>query len=587
MEINLQKTEANEKEILEMILQFLYENRFIDSAKLLESKANIIYDQNEIQQLKCLLKNHQFDESVKFLESSNFENFQKAEVLKILKSRKFIELVKSNKRKEALEYLRVEIAPILMDFKLLNKYTVVLFDKQDEQVEKHFRQNFNEIYNDDLLSRKVQSLLCLSLDSSGNRILPNSRIETLLNTYQEISDSMYVDDETTDKDNPMRNSSLKTHEYLFSSLRKFQNFTIEKHEDEVWHLELSNDIKHLATCSRNGMIGIFRLNIEVNHLTMKLECISYFLAHKKYLTSIQWSKNNKLLLSSSADKSIKLWEPFEGKCLKTFLLHSDIVSSVKWLNDEVFVSGGIDKKMIICTITNRVQCSELFSRIRKVLVSDALNCLVIIPASMNDIIFFDFKNYREIHRLNELDPIISSNLSLNDEGRYLITNISKVNANINLYDLTNFTLINKYYGHTQEQFCIECSFAGKNDEFIVCGSEDASIYIWHRSNSIPISVIKGHTGSVNNCILSFNLNRPIMFSVSDDFTLRLWTSQNIKITYEDLTAVKSSKKVSDVFKNHKENNFINELSSNLIENQQSQSSDESDRGEENESEISN
>jgi hypothetical protein len=78
-----------------------------------------------------------------------------------------------------------------------------------------------------------------------------------------------------------------------------------------------------------------------------------------------------------------------------------------------------------------------------------------------------------------------------------------------------------------------------------------------------------------------------MFSVSDDFTLRLWTSQNIKITYEDLTAVKSSKKVSDVFKNHKENNFINELSSNLIENQQSQSSDESDRGEENESEISN
>ena len=576
MEINLQKTEANEKEILEMILQFFYENKYIESAKLLESKANIIYDQNEIQQLKYLLKNHQFDESVKFLESSNFENFQKAEVLKILKSRKFLELVKSNKRREALDYLRTEIAPLLMDMKALNKFSVVLFDKQDDQFEKHFRQNFNEIYNDELLITKVQSLLCLSLDSSGNRILPNSRLETLLNTYHEECDSMYVDDFGTSNQNTP----------LGCSLKNFKNFIIEKHEDEVWHLELSNNKKHLATCSRNGMIGIFRLDLGVNLSFIKVDCISYFLAHKKYLTQIQWSKNDKHLLTSSADKSIKLWDPLEGKCLKTFTLHSDIVTSVKWLNDEMFVSGGIDKKMVISTITNRVLCSEIFSRIRKVLVSDALNCLVIIPASMNDIIFFDYKNFKEIHRLTELDPIISSNISVNDDGRYLITNISKVNANINLYDLTNFSLVNKYYGHTQEQFCIECSFSGNNDEYIICGSEDASVYIWHRSNSIPLSVIKGHTGSVNNCLLSFHMGEPFIFSVSDDYTLRLWTHNHTEVLYEDLTAIKSNRKISDIYKLDIKNKF-NELNNDLVESENSQSSNQSNSGDGVDSEISN
>ena len=122
---------------------------------------------------------------------------------------------------------------------------------------------------------------------------------------------------------------------------------------------------------------------------------------------------------------------------------------------------------------------------------------------MNDIILYDHKNYREINTISELDPIISSNLSINDEGRFLITNISKVNASINLYDLRTCTMVNKFYGHTQEQYVIECSFAGDNDEFIICGSEDACIYIWHRSSSIAISVIRGHTGSINSCLLPF------------------------------------------------------------------------------------
>jgi len=195
MEINIPKTEKNEKEILEMILQFCYENKYFQTAKLLESKTNIIYDQNEIQELKYLLKEHQFEKSIQFLEKSNFENLQKTEVMKIIKSRKLIELIKNANFDLALEYIRKEICPLINNFHILNKFSSMLFINEKENLERYLRQNFSEIAIDETLIGKVQNLLCLSLDSNGNRILPNSRLETLLMKYYKIIESENIKDE--------------------------------------------------------------------------------------------------------------------------------------------------------------------------------------------------------------------------------------------------------------------------------------------------------------------------------------------------------------------------------------------------------
>lgn len=588
MEVKINKTEANEKEILEMILQFFYEHRYMESAKLLESKANIIYDQDEIQQLKFLLKNHKFDESLNFLENSNFENIQKAEVLKILKSRKFLELLKLDLKEDALNFLRKEITPLYATNQSnLHKFSVLLFSNNHETLEKLIKQYFNDINTDESLINKIQSMLCLSLDSNGNRILPNSRLENMLNNYAENQmdidcDGRFYENHIYFENCGIKNSKekIKLHKSLKSLFNFSINLIIEKHDDEVWQIELSLSTKYLCTCSKNGMIAIFSLELEIDDLTNKyslhIKCISYFQSHKKYVISLAWSKKENFILTSSADKTIKLWDPFLGKNIKTFQLHTDIVTSVKWLNEETFVSGGIDKKMVICTTGNRVLCSETFSRIRKVLYSESQNCLIIIPASMNDIVFFDHKNFTEIHRITELDPIISSNLSKKDDGRYLITNLSKVNASINLYDLNNFQLLNKYYGHTQEQYTVECSFAGNNDEFILCGSEDASIYIWSRNSSIPISVVKGHTGSVNNCKLISLLDEiPTLFSVSDDFTLRVWS--HLDIIYTDMTLQINTSVKKEIFSiTEVLNNFKEYDSDNSHESPRGMLSDESD-----------
>jgi hypothetical protein len=207
MEINISKTEKNEKEIFEMILQFCYENKYTQTAKLIESKTNIIYDQNEIQELKYLLKDHEYEKSIQFLERSNFENLQKTEVMKMIKSRKLIELIKNSNFELALEYIRKEICPLINNFQTLNKISSMLFIKEKDGLDRHLRQNFSEIAVDDTLIVKVQNLLCLSLDSNGNRILPNSRLENLLAKYYKIIESEKIKNEKLKEDDYERNEN--------------------------------------------------------------------------------------------------------------------------------------------------------------------------------------------------------------------------------------------------------------------------------------------------------------------------------------------------------------------------------------------
>lgn len=393
-------------------------------------------------------------------------------------------------------------------------------------------------------------------------------------------------------DSLSNNDSIITYENYYITKTNFtfdQLYSLEKIEDEIWHLEFSFTNTFLATCSRNGIISIFKLelnnnpnvnrdqsemlienetpqikngfnlkesnnnlinldnivmhqntkqkcNSENSLNSLKVICLNNFLAHKKSVTALSWSKNEKHLLTSSTNKQIFLWDPFQGQLIKKFLAHTDIVSSVKWITNDTFVSGSIDKRMRIEHIDKGLVCSETFSRIRKVLISEFYSCIIILPSSMNDIIFYDYKNFHEINRLTEADPIISGNISRKDEGRHLIVNLSKVNASINLYEISNLKLINKFYSHAQEQYSIECSFVGEFDEFIICGSEDANIYIWHISDSIPIRTIKGHTGTVNSCNLIKLLDKNIIFSTSDDHTVRIWGAKNINVEFADMSS---------------------------------------------------
>uniref|UniRef100_A0ACD5Y5I5 Uncharacterized protein n=2 Tax=Avena sativa TaxID=4498 RepID=A0ACD5Y5I5_AVESA len=75
--------------------------------------------------------------------------------------------------------------------------------------------------------------------------------------------------------------------------------------------------------------------------------------HDDDVLDLTWSKSDQLL-SSSMDKTVRLWDTTSKACLKKFS-HSDYVTSIQFnpVDDRYFISGSLDAKVRLWSIPNR------------------------------------------------------------------------------------------------------------------------------------------------------------------------------------------------------------------------------------------
>jgi len=106
---------------------------------------------------------------------------------------------------------------------------------------------------------------------------------------------------------------------------------------------------------------------------MNAECVLTISAHGSSVTCVRFNSTGTLMVSSSLDKSVKVWD-LQGTCLKTMIEHSRYVNCVAINTDSsVIASGSNDRSVIIWDLTGSLTLEGHITGMRSILFKFASN----------------------------------------------------------------------------------------------------------------------------------------------------------------------------------------------------------------------
>ena len=497
-------------EILLSVLEYLDRNGYKESFDILQQNTGLRYLENVRKTIENLLKSRKLDELIIYINTCNkLNNDERTILIKLLKIRKFIELVYNNcsdriDQKDSLQFLRNEITPLIENTDLLNSLTKILFYKDMNQLKNYIQKNL-AIYEDD---KYILNQLCKV------KVTP---LEQLYNAYNRSLIKKY---------------GIYFDKYNVVTLKDIDLSKIEN--DKIKLLEISKSKKLIAISFSSLNISILEIKNEKcdNNDILNINLINTFNVKKDknendIINLINFSYDEKNILVLINNNIINIYDYISGNIIKTYDNIKDINYCLYTTNKDNILVGTKEKKILISNEDN--QFNEVYESsydIRQILYSEFYNLIIVIPKIIKDIDCYDITKKKIEFNIEIKEDIFYCNISKTDGGKYLIINMSKNYPKIFLYNLTLKKIEKKYYGHIQKSTEVKCAFGGDKDQYILSTSEDFIIYLWDRNISgLPKYQFKEHLNYINGVEM---INPSVIVSISDDKTVKFWTSYDIE-----------------------------------------------------------
>ena len=238
-----------------------------------------------------------------------------------------------------------------------------------------------------------------------------------------------------------------------------------------------------------------------------------------------FSPDGKNIVSSSSDKTIRIWDVDTCVEIKKFEGHTHSVMTATYSSDSKYIiSASWDRTIRLWNVESGLEVGKISRNgnygIRAVYLSPN-GKRIVWQASDNIIRMTDVNG---LHLERPSGHIYPNPYSL--DGKQVV--MASGNKIIGIYDAETGSEIKKLEGHTGD---VTSAFFSPDGKYIISASKDKTIRIWDAESGKGLKQFKGHSEAVTFALFSPDSRRIV--SGSWDKTIRIWNFPRIEELVEE------------------------------------------------------